>query len=718
MRVSSASGTTEVVTGADGTFEITGGSGEPATLTVDADGFATDTRQLASIEGTVTVVLTVAPLSHELTVTAERAPVELGETAASVRLIGQTDLAATSAQSIDGTLRQVPGFQLFRRNDSRYANPTTQGASLRGLSASGTSRVAVLADGTPADDPFGGWIQWDRFPRVTIDRLEAVRGGGSGLYGSQSLGGVVNIVTVRPAGTPMISLETSGGNLGTGELSATASSGAGPWSGRLSGDVYHTNGYIAVAEDERGPVDTRTDSAHSSIDLQLQRTFGDAGRAFVRGTVFSESRDNGTPLQTNATTIRSLTAGFDWNSADAGSFNLRVYGGDEGYDQSFSAINADRTAEALTRIQRVPIQQLGVSATWVRALSDWGTAIAGLDLRNIRGASDEIGYFGGEAVSASGSGGRQSYRGAFGSLMFDVTRRLQITAGVRFDWWRNYRALAAARLLDGSGASTVRDFDDRSESAVSPRMSILFRVTPSVTLNGSAYRAFRAPTLNELYRGFRVGNVVTLANSNLLAERLTGGEGGVAFEPPGGRVSVRANGFWSVVTRPVANVTLSSTPELITRQRANLGRTRSRGIEVDAVVNLTPELELSGGYTLLDATVLEFADNPLLVGKQIPQVPLNSGTVQLRYIAPQRWTLGVQARFAGNQYDDDLNTLPLGGYGVVDVFASRSVGHGLELFGAIENLLDSTYDIGRTPVTTVGAPFFVRGGIRLSLWGR
>ena len=95
--------------------------------------------------------------------------------------------------------------------------------------------------------------------------------------------------------------------------------------------------------------------------------------------VYSESRDNGTPLQTNATTIRSLTAGLDWSSVEAGSFTVRAYGGDEGYDQSFSAINADRTEEALTRTQRVPIQQLGVSTTWVRALSEWGTAIAGLD---------------------------------------------------------------------------------------------------------------------------------------------------------------------------------------------------------------------------------------------------------------------------------------------------------------------------------------------------
>jgi outer membrane receptor protein involved in Fe transport len=101
-------------------------------------------------------------------------------------------------------------------------------------------------------------------------------------------------------------------------------------------------------------------------------------------------------------------------------------------------------------------------------------------------------------------------------------------------------------------------------------------------------RAFRSPTLNEFYRSFRVGNVLTLANENLLAERLTGGEAGAPVGLLSDRISLRGTFFWNDITRPVANVTLQTTPALITRQRQNLGRTRSRGVEVqaDAAVNI------------------------------------------------------------------------------------------------------------------------------------
>ena len=104
------------------------------------------------------------------------------------------DLGATAAFRTDDILRQVPGFSLFRRTTSRTANPTAQGVSLRGLGASGASRALVLSDGFPLNDPFGGWVYWDRVPRVSIRSIEVASGGASHLYGSDALGGVINIL--------------------------------------------------------------------------------------------------------------------------------------------------------------------------------------------------------------------------------------------------------------------------------------------------------------------------------------------------------------------------------------------------------------------------------------------------------------------------------------------------------------------------------------------
>jgi len=113
-------------------------------------------------------VVRPAAFQDKVTVTASRHPEALGDTPASVLVLGSSDLRTTAGIGLDDALRQVPGFTLFRRTPSRAANPTTQGASLRGLAGSGASRAVVLEDGVPLNDPFGGWVYWGRVPRVAV----------------------------------------------------------------------------------------------------------------------------------------------------------------------------------------------------------------------------------------------------------------------------------------------------------------------------------------------------------------------------------------------------------------------------------------------------------------------------------------------------------------------------------------------------------------------
>jgi outer membrane receptor protein involved in Fe transport len=233
-------------------------------------------------------------------------------------------------------------------------------------------------------------------------------------------------------------------------------------------------------------------------------------------------------------------------------------------------------------------------------------------------------------------------------------------------------------------------------------------------VSASAYRAFRTPTLNELYRNFRVGNVMTNANSDLSAERLTGGEAGVGFQTLGERLFVRGNVFWSEISDSVANVTLSTTPALITRQRQNLGAIRARGVELSAVFKPNKDWELAGEYLLSDSTVLRFPANRTLEGLFVPQIPRNQLNLQISYTRG-RWTAATQGRFVGQQFDDDLNVLPLQSYFTLDAEVSRSVTEQLRFFAAFQNLTGVRYEISSTPVFTVGPPVLFRAGVRLSL---
>lgn len=577
--------------------------------------------------------------NSSITVTATRTQTRVAETPASVVVLSRDALAHSAAPTLDDALRQVAGFTLFRRSGSRVANPTTQGVSLRGVGASGASRALVLDDGVPLNDSFGGWIYWGRVPRVAVERVEVLRGGASDLYGSTAMGGVVQFVR-RTSG---LAAEVSAGSQNTG----TASMFFGGEHGDIAIDWLRTDGYTLVRPSQRGLVDVEADSEHASVDATLRH----AG-AFLRASYYDESRNNGTPLQVNDTTTRQLAAGYT-----RGALALRAYGSDQDYFQTFSAIAADRNSERLTNTQEIDARGSGGSAQYTRAFGAKHVVVAGTDVRHANAIERE-----------------QLSAGAYVEDLFSIASNLAITAGLRGDW--------------------VRSEGGVRETQASPRVSVLWR-----GFSASAYTAFRAPTLNELYRGFLVGNVNTLPNANLRAETLTG------FELGARNRFARVTAFWMNVDDTIANVTLSSTPALITRQRQNLGSTRSIGAEVDGEWTFARDWRASTGLLFVDATVREGE----LRGKRVPQVPRWQTTAQLSWR-----NIGAQLRWSAMQFDDDRNELPLRSYVVADLFASHPIARGIEATVAIENAFDEEVEVSATPVITIGQPRAVRVGLRYS----
>ncbi len=269
-------------------------------------------------------------VAEQVTVTATRGDARVGDTPASVATLPRAALDATAAPAVDDALRQVAGFSLFRRTGSRAANPTAQGVSLRGLGASGASRALVLADGLPLNDPFGGWVYWARVPRLSLERVEVLRGGASDLYGSGALGGVVQLVTRSPASGRGLETEASAGSSSTLDASLTARGTRGEWSSRVSAQAFRTDGYVPVEPGSRGEVDTEAASRHAALDATVERrAFGD-GRVFLRAMAYGEDRENGTPLQVNDTRSGLGALGVDWGAPERGRGLVRLWATDAG----------------------------------------------------------------------------------------------------------------------------------------------------------------------------------------------------------------------------------------------------------------------------------------------------------------------------------------------------------------------------------------------------
>jgi outer membrane receptor protein involved in Fe transport len=726
IQLSSKSYSASALTDSSGAFVFENVPDSSGTLTVSASGFATVAKSWTASDLRVRIEITLAPstINQKVQVTANRASTLLADVPVSDVELTREDLQDTPALTLDDALRQVPGFSLFRRSGSRVANPTTQGVSLRGLGANGSSRALVLQDGIPLNDPFGGWVYWDRVPAESVSTVEIAQEGASSLYGSDALGGVVQFIS-RPAEPAGVSLETSYGNQNTPDLSLWAGGQKGKWESTFAGEVFNTDGYILIPEADRGPVDTRAGSEHGTADLMIARKIGQNSEIFARGSYLDETRQNGTPLQTNDTKLGQGSLGANLQLGSFGALTLRFYADAQTYHQGFSSVTSvvtNRDTETQTDLQTVPAQGVGGSALWSRQFGKRQTVIAGFDDHEEIGASHDIQFTKGIPSANQSSGGRERTVGFFGEDLIQIAPRWLLSLSARVDHWSNYDA-STFRVPIG-GTPTDLQFADRSQNAFSPRATLRHQINSNISWDASIYRAFRAPTLNELYRSFRQGNTLTNSNAALTAEHLTGGDAGVAITGFNRRLEAHATFFYNQIVDPVANVTCTALatpipicpapiPNTIVRVRDNLGRTSAPGFEIGATGHITHDFELSVGYQYVDSKVSSFPASTSLVGLWIAQVPHNTLTFQGRYSNPRIITLSVDGRMVGKQFDDDLNSFPLGRFFVLDAEAARSIGHGMEIFGAVENLFNVKYATAATPVPQLGLPIAARLGFRL-----
>jgi outer membrane receptor protein involved in Fe transport len=520
---------------------------------------------------------------------------------------------------------------------------------------------------------------------------------------------------------PSAGLGTSGqfsasmGTSSTPNASAALSTTWKKWDAAFTGSLFRTDGYVPVPPEARGAVDSLLNSRNVSSWIEVGRRFGESeheGRIFMSGELYGEDRQNGTRLQTNGATIRTLTLGVERSGA-AGSFSVRAWGGTENLRQTFSAVSQNRNSETLTRDQNVPVAQAGAIGVWSRTFGRRHNIAAGVETRWVRGESAEWAFAQQQITQQLRNGGEQRREAVFAEDRIRLADKLLLTAALRLDHWSNYDGFSLTRTLS-TGSTARSDLRDRSETAASPKLALNWAATPRLTFFASGARSFREPTLNELYRSFRVGNVVTQANSDLLAEHATSVEGGAEFQVSS-RLSFAGVYWWTNVARPVANVTQSTTPSLIVRMRENLGRLNSQGISLRGDWQFNQRFNVRAAYQFAHAVVSEFSANPSIIGNWIPQVPRHTATVQLFARPAKRTEFSLDASWRGRQFDDDANQFPLAGYPWLGAQLSHDFGEHMQAFVAAENLLNRRYEVARTPTLTVGPPVIAMIGLRWQL---
>jgi outer membrane cobalamin receptor len=631
--------------------------------------------------------VTPPPVTEEVTVVGDRWALQPEP----IQIISQSDLERTPTKLTDDALRQLAGFQLFRRSSSRTANPTSQGASIRGIGSNGASRVLVLNDGIPLNDPFGGWIYWGRIPKNSLASIEVFRGGGSDLFGSNALGGIINMVP-KSEETWGVDFDVNGGNQGTSQIYLDSTANVLGSALRFSGERYESEGYVLPAPEFQGAVDRPAGSQHNLLELSADWGNDSDRRFFVRGDYFDEDRSNGTVLQINSTVLRQFSSGFTWNTSPLGKFTSRFFGGTQQFNQQFSAVTSDRNSEFLSSSQKVKSTFTGFSLDWLSSDLGIQTLQAGFDGRVVRGEVHEL------IADSDDSGGRQKIFGIFLHDRIALSDKFDLTIGTRFDSWWNTE-------LESSFA--------RTEDSWSPRISLHYTVSDSIEFFASAYRAFRAPTLNELYRPFQVGNTITLENADLDAEKLNGIEG--TYSQSLSRfLQLRATVFLMDVQDAIGNRTISFSPAQIVRHRENIGTIRSKGLEFEARSELNNSTQAIVRYQLTNSRIHQSSVSTL-EGLHTPQVPSHLVSFEIDRKWINAFSTNFQGRYSSGQFEDDLNRFLLENYFTADLSMLYQFNSNWGVFGTCENIFNKRYELGLVPYPTLGAPRLFQVGISGSI---
>jgi outer membrane receptor protein involved in Fe transport len=469
---------------------------------------------------------------------------------------------------------------------------------------------------------------------------------------------------------------------------------------------FHTNGIIPVPEYQRGPVDRTNDSRHEFFNGSLAWLPTQTTTFDLSGSFFREDRTFGTTLSVASRTTGNISLGFRSDQHRAGLWEGKLFGQWQTFRNLTSQIipsPLDRQAEFQNSIQTIPSNDFGGSLQWTGRLFDEDRLVLGTDARTIIAQSTDQLFSQTANLGQTLSRGQQLGWGLFGEWIVPVGDRWTVTPGVRADWWKNYNA-----RIDTPAGTAVPP--DNTISVVNPKLSSAYRLSETLRLGASVYQAFRAPTLNELYRGFGFGGFVFLPNGQLRPERLTG----VDAKVEGEFLSNRALRWRLSVHRDeVKDQILFVSQGPLAAQRQNVGKTLATGGAADLSYTAAPWLHLNVGYAYVDSVIRNFPGSPDREGKRVPNVSRSQVTMGVTAGRPDHLEIVILARYLSRQFVDDANTQPVADFFVFDASLQHEIRPGIRLLLTGENLTDRQYIATQTgQVKTLGSPLLIMGGVR------
>jgi outer membrane cobalamin receptor len=599
---------------------------------------------------------------EEMVVTAERGSEPLAETPASVSILTREDIERVPAQDLSELLEFLPGFHaLFRES---FGGPPPIVTS-RGFFGGGTADyVQLRVDGVPVEDVESGLADWRRIRAADVERVEALRGPASSLYGDTALGGVIQVFTrpSPPPGGTSLSASASGGSFGTAAADVSAGFGGSAVSGGIGGTYFRTDGYRSHNSEESGILGLSTSGALGSgkwsVDLDLDRTNREDPGALLGDQYAADDRQSD-PLYR-----------FDETDTDRGRLALS-------FRQPEGPVPYQATLYGLIRsagiLQTLPVAP-GIGNRTFRDLHSG--ALGGIfegeksyrlfDRDGVVRVGTELGHetldttyrfvddSGEKGPIVSNEDGSRNRTAVFLTGDYRATDRLRLTGGVRWD-----------RIADDFQVEGTT----QTHEAWSPRAGLNYRVGDLAAAPVAFYfqfsRSFKAPTLDQLFDPHPFddfqGGTISISNPHLVPQKAQNFEVGVSQDLKDLR--------WDVLAyRMTVDNEIDFDPATFSYR--NIGASLHRGVEATVRMNALGFLSpyVSYAWTRVESRTGEHE------GTQLKNVPEHLVRAGLSAALPAGFSAEAIWTWMGRRWLDDDDVLPLGDASVVDLRLSKSFG--------------------------------------------
>jgi vitamin B12 transporter len=592
----------------------------------------------------------------EVVVVANRAPEPLSKVGSSVTVLDQQAIEDSQKVDISALLATTPGITFSRTGGP--GNSTS--VYIRGADSDHT---VVLIDGVVLNDPslVGGNFDFGNLLVGDVSRIEILRGGQSTLYGSQAIGGVINIITAEPHPGLGADVQAEGGSLSTGLVKAGIGNKSDNWSFRLGATYYATDSIPALDKRYGGTI---TDPFHDTVvsgratydftpDVQFdQRAYWTQSRVFYDGYSPVTFLLADYPQYEDVRQLFDYT-GLNFNFFDDHLKNRVAY---EYTTTQHSDYNSAVDPITQSDSYRGNNSRVEYQGTW--AVADGYQAVFGVQ--------QEKNWA--DTAPNAPAHAETGQVGEYLQLQGEVISGLTLTAGERHDHYDTFGQHYAGQF------------------------AAAWSLPSSTVLRASWSQGYKAPSLYQLYSPY--------GNTTLKPEQSTGGDGGVEQHLWNDRVRLSATYFLTHFTNLIEFEDCPGSPLCATIGQAggyyaNLDRAKASGVELQASVALTSTLAVSANYSHIktqDETPGSATD-----GRQLFQRPEDAANLSVSYTWPHSVKTTIAARYGGPSFDQNFNVFPtetvrLSGYTLLDLRVSYPATENLDLYARVDNATNKSYE--------------------------